>query len=353
MKSRRVLWASVLLLSVLTFALGVGLRAPPDVTQGEVIPQGALWPDPKPLQPFSLQDQREERFHLDHVHGRWSFLFFGYTHCPDICPITLELMSEVWQDIQRRHTDKAIQMLFVTLDPTRDTPQRLQRYLEHFNDAFIGLGGPLADVLEFAGQFSIPYAYRKVEGGEDYHVDHPGSLFLLDPSARWVGVLQPPHQPATILSDFTAISHFITARSEPDAAVPMWFSNAWVNVPPPGIGMTAAYFSIHNPSTSPRRLLAVTSRDFTAAALHESVQTEDYMVQMREVPWLSIPAQGVLSLRPGGLHLMLEGPARPIQAGDEIPIRLQFADGGHSQLSLPVRSGSGARHHGTDGHAEP
>lgn len=356
---------SLALTCTLAFALGVALhrvqRGGGDGETGALdadtttdanpaaLPPGILWPDPKPVASFTLQDHLDREFGLQQLLGRWSFLFFGYTHCPDICPITLGLMSGSWATLQDQHPDRETQMIFVTLDPSRDDHQTLAEYLDHFNREFIGLGGPLPAVLDFARQLGIPYSYRNVEGSEDYHVDHPGSLFLLDEQARLVGVFHPPHQPEEILARFAAIVHFLDTHGTQQAA-PVQFSDAWINTPPPRARAAAGYMTIHNPSSEELRLVAVHSDNFETVELHESVQDANYMMQMRQLSSLTIPAGGERRLSPGGYHLMLKGPRRPLQTGDAVRMDLHFADGGRATLSVPVREQVLVHDHNHAGH---
>ena len=341
----------------LAFALGLWAQRQqgdpePSVAAAVILPTGILWPDPKPVSPFVLQDHRGEDFGLGQLSGRWSFLFFGYTHCPDICPITLGLMGESWQALAEELPDRRAQMIFVTLDPARDDSQTLMAYLGHFHQEFIGLGGPLPAVLDFAKQLGIPYAYQKVEGSDDYHVDHPGSLFLLDDRARLVGVFHPPHKPQEIRARFAAIAHFIRVEEgaharEDLASSPLGapskdpasvrFSSAWISVPPPGARVAAGYLTIHNPSDKDLHLVSVQSRDFEAVEIHESIQSADHVMRMRRLPSLVIPADGEQVLSPDGYHLMLKVPRRLLQEGDEVQVNLHFASGRQATLSVPVR----------------
>lgn len=380
-----------LCLCALAFGLGVvleGRRGDGPRPEGVAAsPPGTLWPDPKAVAPFELEDQAGEAFGLERLRGRWSFLFFGYTHCPDVCPLTMGLMNQVWQDLPTRHPDKTLQMIFVTLDPMRDDRQTLHDYLHYFNSEFIGLGGELEAVLSFSKQLGIPYGYSPAGEGDDYHVDHPASLFLLDEQARLVGILHAPHQVDAIMSGFDAISRFIGAQDVVAAGegrpvamsavagaprsgvhqqrparsaardgaagedvqhspLPLEFSNAWINEPPPGASVAAGYLTIFNHSAAVLQLLAAESNDFAAVELHENVVANN-VNRMRRVAHITIPAAGEVALLPGGYHLMFKAPTRAIRVGDRVQLVLHFSDGIRSELHLSVRHhDETAYHHG-------
>jgi protein SCO1 len=128
--------------------------------------------------------------------GRWSLVFFGFTSCPDVCPLTLQLLSAVAQDSASGVPAGATQVVFVTVDPKRDTPARLKSYLAHFDERFIGLTGSRADLDRFAAQLGAA-SEPSGSGG----IDHSTSVFALDPQGRLAGVMLRPADPARIVAD--------------------------------------------------------------------------------------------------------------------------------------------------------
>jgi protein SCO1/2 len=141
-------------------------------------------------------------FGPERLKGRWSLVFFGFTSCPDVCPTTLQLLSEV-----ARQAASVPQIVFVTVDPQRDTPERLRSYLAHFDGRIVGLTGSRDALERFAaglGAASEPSG----SGG----IDHSTSLFALDPQGRLAGVMLRPADPARIVADLN------TLRAVPVAA---------------------------------------------------------------------------------------------------------------------------------------
>ncbi len=189
------------------FLLGV-LLAPARPTPAAP-PAYLIWPEPRKLGTFTLSDSTGKAFGIDQFTNRWSFLFFGYTHCPDICPMTLALMKQVYPKLVEAHPQLDIRMVFVTLDPERDDADTMNRYINHFDTQFIGLRGELQQVHTFARQLGVPFAYVAGANAEQYDVDHPASLFLIDDEARLVSLFHPPHRMSDMQSKFSEIVGFL------------------------------------------------------------------------------------------------------------------------------------------------
>lgn len=172
--------------------------------------EGLFWPSPKQIQPFEMVDQAGHSFALEDIKSKWSFIFFGYTHCPDICPVTMSVMAETYQRLITEYKD--LQIIFVTVDPERDTTEKLATYVSYFNEDFIGLGGNTDQVNSLTRQIGIAYYLNKQEAADNYLVDHSASVFLIDPKARMVGKLSPPHETEKIINQFKTIRTFINAQ---------------------------------------------------------------------------------------------------------------------------------------------
>ena len=212
----------IILSCVIAFSLGIyfSSKTKPNIdhtpTSETSIP-GLLWPPPKQLNAFTMQDQNSQPFGLEQIKGRWSLLFFGYTHCPDICPITLSAMNQAYDEINKAYPLDTFQTVFVSVDPKRDTAETLKRYVNHFNDKFIGLTGTMDQMASFTKQLGIPYFYTASQNPQQaaanyYTVDHTASLYLLDDKGRLVGLIRPPHDPKTLAQKVIEISNFILGK---------------------------------------------------------------------------------------------------------------------------------------------
>ena len=164
----------------------------------------------RPLSPFALQDHNGQAFTDQTLKGHWNFLFFGYTHCPDVCPIALKVMQDTWKQIPHDSADKAAaRMFFISVDPDRDTPELLKQYVSYFDPSFIGVTGKADEIDKLTGQLGILYGFEdKDPKTGSYNVNHSAQFVLIDPQGRLRAVISPPHDPATIASNFQSIRNY-------------------------------------------------------------------------------------------------------------------------------------------------
>lgn len=157
---------------------------------------------PRDVADFELLDQHGRPFTAEDLRGRWTVLFAGFTHCPDICPTTLGLMKSV--ESRMADSRRPIQFVFVSTDPERDTPSRLREYIGLFNADWTALSGPFDQLDRLLN--SLQLAYVKVPlGNGDYTIDHSTALVLIDPAASMVGFYPAPHEPAELLADLESL----------------------------------------------------------------------------------------------------------------------------------------------------
>ena len=165
-----------------------------------------LFPEPKPLTAFALTDHKNRVFDLASLKGKWSFLFFGYTHCPDICPTTLAILARARDNIAKSAAGaEDIQIVFISVDPNRDTASKLKQYVTHFHATFLGVTGDDAQIANLAGQLGAAYQVAITPGVENYPVYHATAVFLLDPRARYHAVFAPPHDAEAISRRFKVV----------------------------------------------------------------------------------------------------------------------------------------------------
>ncbi|UZO94568.1 SCO1/SenC family protein (plasmid) [Roseomonas mucosa] len=181
---RRAAWGAVAVLGFLVLATSAGWL----VTDGPLADREvASGPASLPIGgPFSLTDHRGRTVTEADFRGRPMAVFFGFTHCPDVCPTTLgdmtALIEALGPDAERIH------WLFVSVDWERDTPEALAGYLEAFDRRIIGLSGTEAQIAEAARSFRVYYRRVPLEGG-GYTMDHSASVFLLDAAGRFAGTI--------------------------------------------------------------------------------------------------------------------------------------------------------------------
>ena len=149
-----------------------------------------------------LADHTGKTRTLEDFRGKAVVVFFGYTHCPDVCPAT---MLEIKQALQSLGDEaKRVQVLFVTVDPERDTPQMLAKYVPEFDPGFIGLRGSPEETARVAKEFKV--FYQKAQGGSPgaYTVDHTSGIYVFDPQGR-VRLFARPGRPADLAADLRTL----------------------------------------------------------------------------------------------------------------------------------------------------
>ena len=153
------------------------------------------------MQAFELVDHNGQRFDNQALQGHWTFLFFGYTHCPDVCPTTLSVLNTVAQRLA--DSGASARFAFITVDPQRDTPEQLARFVTYFNGDFIGVTGEPDAIEQLTRQLGVLFMQVSNDPNPDsYLVDHSASVFLIDPHGRYQAVFTPPLDAAAISTDF-------------------------------------------------------------------------------------------------------------------------------------------------------
>jgi protein SCO1/2 len=162
---------------------------------------GTWLPQPRALPEFHLQDLSGADFNLQRLRGHPTLLFFGFTNCPDVCPTTLATLTQV----QRTAPLPGTQVVFITIDPERDSAASLQVYLGAFSNSFIGARGDavaLAPLLKNLGAIAV----RQNLPDGSYTMDHSATLYLLDSSGRLVAVFSPPFSAPKLAADLHRVA---------------------------------------------------------------------------------------------------------------------------------------------------
>ncbi|HVY82830.1 MAG TPA: SCO family protein [Steroidobacteraceae bacterium] len=201
MKSSWFLWAAVAVLAMLA-GFYLAQRTSESVPQ---LTSGTWFPQPRPIENFALTDETSQPFTLDTLKGHPTLVFFGFTHCPDVCPTTLAQLAQIAQTANVPQ----LRVLLVSVDPTRDTPEVLQQYVHAFDPSFKGVTGDPAQIERLAKEFGVAIARVDLSGG-DYTVDHSAAVFLLDSQARRVAVFTPPFEVRPMAADLRNVADRLT-----------------------------------------------------------------------------------------------------------------------------------------------
>jgi protein SCO1/2 len=191
--------------AIVAIAAGMLLsRALLDRSGGPTLAKATLLDPARPLPPLAFTDQDGQPFGLEQLRGHWSILFFGFTSCPDICPTTLALLAQVEKKLADLPAEQRPHIVLVSVDPRRDTPERLAQYVKSFSPTFTGITSDQAAVQEFALKMGVPVAISEQAGGS-YTVDHSAAIFIVDPSGALRALSSTPHEVPIIAEDFRSI----------------------------------------------------------------------------------------------------------------------------------------------------
>lgn len=201
------------LVAALAAALGLlaaqfhfGKPAPAKWPQTQAV---RLFDPPRELPAFSLRQSDGTRLVPGELKGHWTLVFLGFTHCPDICPTTLAQMAQAQKQWAAIPESTRPRVLFVSVDPERDTPDRIGEYAHAFHRDTLTATADLPALENFAKSLSMVFAKVAPADGapaDQYSVDHSATMAVLDPKGRMSGILQPPFDAKAIAADMAALT---------------------------------------------------------------------------------------------------------------------------------------------------
>lgn len=168
--------------------------APPALKSGTALPA------PRTITAFELTDQSGQPFGSADLPGQPSLWFFGFTHCPDVCPTTLALMSQ----LRREPSLAALRIVFVTVDPERDDVAAMRRYVDAFGGEITGLTGSMDSLAPLMSSLGVVHAIQPL-AGDDYTVDHSATIYYLNARGQFAAVFTPPFDYAALRADLATL----------------------------------------------------------------------------------------------------------------------------------------------------
>ncbi len=188
------------------FVVQAQQRQPAQLLSATVLSQ------PRTVSPFDLKDTKNQPFTNKNLTDHWTLLFFGFTRCAQVCPNTLTLLNNVYTRLQQ-NKQPLPQVVFVSIDPDRDTLTRIGQFVAAFNPNFQGVTGSTTQVdklMEEVGVMSMkvnkPDVKGKAAAKDDYEIEHSGTILLFDPAGKLYAVFTTPHDAASIAQDLQTIS---------------------------------------------------------------------------------------------------------------------------------------------------
>jgi protein SCO1 len=156
-------------------------------------PEHALYyQTPRAIKPFTMVDHQGTAFANEQLIGKWSWVFFGYTSCPDVCPTTLQELNFIYDDLKA--INENAQVLLVSVDPQRDTVEKLSQYIAYFNPEFKALTADHSVLFPFARNLGLMYAISDEKRDDNYLVDHSASIVLINPEGNIAAIFKPEHE---------------------------------------------------------------------------------------------------------------------------------------------------------------
>lgn len=174
----------------------------PEISHGTILSQ------PRPLPEFSLEGTAGYPINNQHLQGHWTFLFMGFSHCASICPLTMAELAKMMGLIAQDSSLPFPWVVMITLDPQRDSLERMHDYVRSFNPHFLGARGSEEEVKKLAHFLGIAYTQIKSNANNhanDYSIEHSGAIMLLNPSGDLVAFFTPPHHANSLVKDYQQI----------------------------------------------------------------------------------------------------------------------------------------------------
>jgi protein SCO1 len=202
MTTRRTYW--ILGVAALCAALAGFWLARELDSSGPALASGTWLPRPKTISDLHLTDNVGQPFSLHDLQGKPTLVFFGFTHCPDVCPTTLLKLAQ----ITKAAKVPGLRVVFVTVDPARDTPPVVGLYVHAFDPGFIGLTGDNQAIVKMAADFGVAVSKVDLPGG-DYTMDHSAVVFLLNNHGQVAGIFTPPFDATRFAEDLDRAAPYV------------------------------------------------------------------------------------------------------------------------------------------------
>lgn len=196
---------SIFIAIVAVFAIGMGAWLSYQLAVPPAVPRTAtVLPAQIELPEFSASDQRGTAVGRDVFTGQWSLLFFGFTHCPDVCPLTLQVLANARQTLLDAGREPVPQIVLLSVDPERDTPEVLDQYLNYFGGDIRGITADIAELRKIAKALGIFFEKSFNEDGS-YAMNHSAVVLVINPRAEFHALFSAPHEAANFVHDLPII----------------------------------------------------------------------------------------------------------------------------------------------------
>ena len=200
-KLQRIFWIITILSVFLILITGLFLRN----DKIDYVFHGSILKQPKTIVNFSLQGIDKKIYNNASFYGRWTMLFFGFTNCTSVCPVTMAELAKMYQILKAKNISVLPKIVLVSIDPLRDELSKLSRYVKSFNQDFYGVSGSSQIINDMAQDMGI--VYKKINLNEEkniinYDIQHSGAILLFNPSGKLVALFTLPHHAMQLANDY-------------------------------------------------------------------------------------------------------------------------------------------------------
>jgi len=195
----------LILVAAVAAAVGLWLGSRAFAPSAPRLAAAVMYPAARELPDFTLQRADGAPLTKPDWNGRWTVAFFGYTNCPDVCPTTLATFKQVFATLAADGIGDKVRFDFISVDPQRDTPEVLTKYVGYFDKNFVAATGSDEELTKLTRALGLIYS-REPTGNGDYAVDHSASAVLIDPAGREVGLFRPPFDAKAIAADLKTLA---------------------------------------------------------------------------------------------------------------------------------------------------
>lgn len=158
------------------------------------------------LPEFKLVNYRNETVDNTSLQGQWHLMFFGYTHCPDVCPTSLAQMNQLYEIMQADPDQPALpEILFISVDPERDHSEQLKNYITYFNPDFMAATGEKDQIDTLSKKMGVVYYQGETDENGNYEVDHSATIMIISPDGKFKGLFPAPHHPESMAADLKVL----------------------------------------------------------------------------------------------------------------------------------------------------
>ncbi len=202
-----LLFSALVAFIVLYFAV---IAKHPHITKdlSQVKIDGVVLNEPKAINDFKLFDHHGNTFTVRDLKDHWTMLFFGFTNCGYVCPTTMTALTKMYRSLEQElPKDQLPKIVLISVDPERDTMERMSEYVSAFNPAFIGVRGEASDIDAFTKQLHITSIKMQAdgEGANHYMINHSAEILLINPEGKIQAYFSYPHEPNQMSKDYKAI----------------------------------------------------------------------------------------------------------------------------------------------------